>query len=264
MQPGSAILSASPWQAFGTLRVREVRYRPHAVQQPHRHEESSLSLVLAGEIEETSSTESFQAAAGSVVVKPAACWHSNRYGPRGAHLVQVRLNAANGSLEPEFHRYGWLDSPWFVGAVLNLLNGRTKARESAEMYFWDVVESFLPGRTRQPIMQPDWLADALDLLDASSEHSISVTEVATRVGVHPVHLARVVRARYGCSVRQYIRERRVLAAWRACQAGDQSLAAIAAGAGFADQAHMTRAFTEILGVSPGQLKRLGLGAINSR
>jgi AraC family transcriptional regulator len=74
--------------------------------------------------------------------------------------------------------------------------------------------------------------------------------------VHPVHLARVCRRQFGCTVRQYIRQRRVLAAWRACERAESSLAAIAAHTGFADQAHMTRAFAEVLGVSPARLRRL--------
>ena len=254
-----AISSTSPWQAFGTLRVREVRYRANAVQERHRHEESSLSLVLAGELEETSSAMSYRAAAGSVVIKPAECWHANIYGPRGTHIVQVRLDAADSCWRAALRDYGWLDSPCFAGAVLALLNGRVGARETGEMILWDVVESVLPGRTRQPMSpQPAWWADALDLLGRCTVQPISVTDVALRVGVHPVHLARVFRARLGCTIRRYIRERRVLAAWRACEACDESLVAIAARSGFADQAHMTRAFTEILGVSPGRLKRLGL------
>ena len=244
--------------------MREVRYCANAVQKRHRHGESSLAVVLAGELEETSSTMSYRAAAGSVVIKPAECWHANMYGPRGAHIVQIRLDAADTCWDPALCGYGWLDSPWFAGAMLALLNGQAGARETGEMIFWDVVESLFPGRTGQPTSPPPvWWADALDLLGQCTVQSVSVTDVALRVGVHPVHLARVFRARFGCTVRRYIRERRVLAAWRACEACDESLVAIAARSGFADQAHMTRAFTEILGVSPGRLKRLGLHATNT-
>ena len=265
MQSGSsAISSASPWRAFGSLRLREVRYHANSGQDRHRHEESSLSLVLAGELEETSSSASFRAAAGSVVIKPAACWHADVYGPRGAHIVQVRHDSEGGSWDDALRSYGWLDSPWFAGAVLALLNGRAGARETAEMIFWDVVEPMFPGRAQRPTSPPPaWWADALDLLGQCTVHSISVADVALRVGVHPVHFARVFRARFGCTVRQYIRQRRVLAAWRACQACDESLALIAVRSGFADQAHMTRAFTEVLGISPGRLKRLGLRETNS-
>jgi AraC family transcriptional regulator len=265
MQSGSgAILSTSPWRPLRTLRIREVKYHANAIQESHRHEESSLSLVLAGELEETSSKMSYRAAAGSMVIKPAECWHANVYGPRGAHIVQIAPNSTDSFSEPTLCNYGWLESPRFARAVLALLNDRAGDVDFSEMGVWEVVESVFPGRTHQPTATPPvWLADALDLLGQCTVHSISVADVALRVGVHPVHFARVFRARFGCTVRQYIRERRVSAAWRACQACDGSLAAIAVRSGFADQAHMTRAFTEILGISPGRLKRLGLGATNS-
>jgi len=257
-----AVSCASSWQAVGTLRLREVRYRANAVQPRHRHAESSLSLVLAGELEETSATRSYRAAAGSMVIKPAGCWHANVYGPQGARIVQVGLTTADDVWDSALRGYRWLDSPRFARAVLALLNGRGRAGESAEYIFWDVVESVFPRRAHpRATTPPVWLADAVDLLDQCTGQTIFVANVAQRVGVHPVHFARVFRARFGCTVRQYIRERRVSAAWRACQTGEGSLAAIAVRTGFADQAHMTRAFTEILGVSPGRLKRLGLGAI---
>ena len=207
---------------------------------------------------------SYRAAAGSVVIKPAECWHADAYGSRGAHIVQVRLKSADDSWDTALRRYGWLDSPWFAGAVMALLNGQAGACETAEMIIWHVVESVCPCRTHQPTSPPpSWWADALDLLGQCTVQSISVADIALRVGVHPVHFARVFRARFGCSVRRHIRERRVLAAWRACQVCDGSLAAIAVRSGFADQAHMTRAFTEILGIAPGRLKRLGLRMTNS-
>ena len=77
--------------------------------------------------------------------------------------------------------------------------------------------------------------------------------------VHPVHLARVCRRQVGCSLRQYLLERRTLLAWRRCTAGQQSLTTIAAELGFADQAHMTRTFASKLGVSPARLRRLAAG-----
>jgi AraC family transcriptional regulator len=260
MQSGSGpISSASPWRFFGALSVREVRYRAAAVQRRHRHQESSLSLVLNGELEETSPTMSHRAAAGSVVIKPAECWHADVYGPCGVRLVQVRPKSEDDLWDRAFCSYGWLDSPRFAAGVLGLMNGRVGAGESAEMIFWDIVESVFPFRTNPPTAPPPvWWSDALDLLGQCTEQSISVGDVALRVGVHPVHLVRVFRALFGCTVRQYIRERRVLAAWRACQTCDASLAAIAIRSGFADQAHMTRAFTEVLGIPPGRLRRLCL------
>ncbi len=80
----SAVSSGGSWQTHGDLLVREVRYHAGATQLRHAHAESSVSLVLAGELEESSGNTNYVARAGSVVFKPAGWRHANTYGPRGA------------------------------------------------------------------------------------------------------------------------------------------------------------------------------------
>ncbi len=64
----SAVNAASPWRHLGGWRLREVWYAPGVAQPRHRHREPSLSLVLSGELDETSSGGSYRAAAGSLVI----------------------------------------------------------------------------------------------------------------------------------------------------------------------------------------------------
>jgi AraC family transcriptional regulator len=253
----TAVESASAWRTLGGLRVREVRYRAGAIQPRHCHAEGALSLVLAGELEEESHCATHRAAAGSLVVKPADHWHANIYGPRGARVVQVLSVAGPAPGEGTAHTYQWLDAPRLTRRVLALLDERHGAAESAEMELWDVMD-----RSESPPVRdgnqgrPRWWSDAIAQLELCTMQSISVGAVAGRVGVHPVYLARVCRRQLGCTVQQYVRQRRVLAAWRAWDRQEASLAAIAVKVGFADQAHMTRAFAEVLGLSPGRLRRL--------
>jgi AraC-like DNA-binding protein len=259
MQPIGDQTRGRPGQPSGGLRLQLTRYEAHRVQPRHRHEGGSLSLVVGGELEETTATMRHRARAGDIVVKPAECWHADVYGPRGACVVQIQCDWPDSSV-PAGSTYGWLESLPLARAVLGILHGRNGAGEQCELAFWDVVERACLGRMRESEPGPGWWRDAVDLLDECSQRFVSVGEVASRVGVHPVHLARVVRARRGSSVRRYIHERRVLAAWRACQSGAVPLAAIAARFCFADQAHMTRVFARVLGISPGQLKRLACPA----
>jgi AraC family transcriptional regulator len=251
----------SDWQVRGGLRVREVCYRADAVQSRHCHEEGGLSLVVAGELEEVTSVMRYRAAAGSLVVKPPQCWHANRYGPRGACVVQVLTAEGRAPWDDAACEHRWSESLRLTRLMLALVADRPGASETAEMELWDVLDAVQPLRfehRRSP--RPRWWPNAVDLLDECTTRSISVAAVADRVGVHPVYLARVCRRQLGCTVQQYVRQRRVLAAWRSWDRGERSLAAIALEVGFADQSHMTRAFVELLGVSPGRLRRLSLDA----
>ncbi|REK12047.1 MAG: AraC family transcriptional regulator [Planctomycetota bacterium] len=250
----SAVESATPWQTVGPLRVRHVRYRAGAVQSRHRHREGTLSLVLAGQIEETSTAETHRAAAGSFAVKPAGAWHANHYGPRGALVAQLMSRDSESFWSGLPWQYGWREAPTFARAVLSLFSGASASATALEAALWTEFDAALPPESELRPTPPVWWDDAVDLLNV--EAGVSVAAVARRVGVHPVHLARVCRKQFGCSVRAYLRTRRVLAAWRACEREEASLAAIAARSGFADQAHMTRAFAQVLGISPGRLRKL--------
>lgn len=75
-------------------------------------------------------------------------------------------------------------------------------------------------------------------------------EVAHVVGVHPMHLAKLFRRRYGCSMGEFVRRRRI--AWACDQLAEESMtiSAIAAQAGFADHAHFTRTVRRLTGCTP--------------
>ncbi len=247
---------SNQWRTLGGLRVREVYYAPHRHQPRHRHSESSLSLVLAGQLEETSAHARYRAVAGSLVMKPAGHWHADTYGPRGARVVQI-LPARQFAPMDGGHDYRWLEAPRLARRVIGLLYDSTSTAESTELAMWEAFDRLTATvESERPAARPGWWDDAVDLLDECVERSVSVADVAARLGVHPVHLARVCRRQFGCTSREYMRGRRVLAAWRAWQRGEEPLAAIAVRVGFADQAHMTRCFAKELGVSPGRLRRL--------
>jgi AraC family transcriptional regulator len=85
------------------------------------------------------------------------------------------------------------------------------------------------------------------------EHPVEVHRlagVARIAGVHPMHLAKLFRRRFGCSMGEYVRRRRV--AWACSQLahGKETITTIAQNAGFADHAHFTRTFVRITGCTP--------------
>jgi AraC family transcriptional regulator len=250
-----------PWRDVGGLRVRLIRYSAGTAQPRHCHPEAGVSLVIAGHVEETAATTVHRAQAGALVVKPASCWHANLFGPRGAQLIQVTPRDECDFAVSDFpltdFGYRWLDAPRLSKAMLRLWTAPAVAVESAESTFWDTISTLQPSNL--PSRHPShchWWRESLEILNAEALQSVSVAAIARRVGVHPVHLARVCRRELGCSVQDYLRQRRTLAAWQACAEENQPLTAVAARCGFADQSHMTRAFTRELGISPARLRRL--------
>jgi AraC family transcriptional regulator len=85
-----------------------------------------------------------------------------------------------------------------------------------------------------------------------------VGELAREAGVHRSHFARAFRQHFGCTIADFVRRLRI--DWAAQQLRSQScsLSQLSLDAGFGDQAHFTRTFKRITGVTPGAYRGNGL------
>lgn len=102
---------------------------------------------------------------------------------------------------------------------------------------------------------PRWLAQTTEILRDGFSARLTVTQLASKVGVHPVHLAREFRRFHCCTIGDYIRHLRIEQACRELRMSNQSLAAIAAGAGFSDQSHFSRTFKRHTGMTPAEYRK---------
>lgn len=98
------------------------------------------------------------------------------------------------------------------------------------------------------------------------EPACPLPEIARRLAVSPSYLSRVFHHVTGTTLRRYRLRLRVIAGLDllAAGGGGGSLAAVAAEAGFADQAHLTRVMAAELGQPPGRLRSLLGAAAGSR
>jgi AraC-like DNA-binding protein len=181
--------------------------------------------------------------AGLTVMQPRA--------PVGAICVRLRPEAAAQFLGEPI-RYFLdaqisLDDLFGAGQVGLLEEMLAEARTSAERFAY--LETFLLANLRPRQAEP--VACRAAALLRESPHA-SVRHVAARLDVSERHLRRNFSEMFGMAPKQFARIariERVLAA----RASESSWADIADSVGFSDQAHMINDFTEIVGVSPGQL-----------
>jgi AraC-like DNA-binding protein len=95
------------------------------------------------------------------------------------------------------------------------------------------------------------LADGLrDLLDERVTAGVTLAEAATLLGASETHLIRAFTRAHGIAPHQYLTGRRLDRARRLLLDG-RTAADTAAEVGFYDQAHLTRHFKRLLGVTPG-------------
>lgn len=95
------------------------------------------------------------------------------------------------------------------------------------------------------------MADVQAAIDSQADDAgLSVDGIAAKGGLTVRTLSRRFERACGLTAREWIRIARFQAARAALKSGADSLSAIAAEAGYADQAHMTREFRRLAGTTP--------------
>lgn len=96
---------------------------------------------------------------------------------------------------------------------------------------------------------------ALELIDAKLDARLTVETLAREVGLSVAHFARAFKETMGRAPHQFLLSLRLERARRLLEMPGAELSAIAQGAGFADQSHLTRLFKREYGITPGALLR---------
>ena len=240
--------------------VAELRFAPGYVQPEFEPELPYLALVLEGNLEKSFRLRTMHLDRACAVTMPSGAGHGARFGSKGARIVIVRpkresspaARSLDRVVELRDGRLSWLG--WRLAAELHASDAA--APLAAEGFALELLAmtSREKGAERQLGRPQPWLRSAEELLRARIRDRIGLAELAASVGVHPTHLARAFRARYGVSVGEY--GRRLRLAWAAAElaGSDAPLATIAMEAGFSDQAHFTRLFKRQVGTTPARYR----------
>jgi AraC family transcriptional regulator len=115
----------------------------------------------------------------------------------------------------------------------------------------------IPG-VRMERLAPRWLERARAQLHEEFVTPPSLDRLAVEAGVHRAHLARAFRKHYGCTIGDYVRQRRIAHACHRLSMTDTPISDIALDAGFADQSHFTTTFKRLVGATPGEFRSQAL------
>lgn len=246
------------WRKVGGLLLAEVQYEPGQRVPRHSHAHTRFVLVLAGAITEMRDAETQTYGPSTLLYRPACEPHAYAVSQAGARCLIV--DADDGWLaRARVHAPVVEQSTSFRGGFLihlaHRLHGEFRLRDDVSRL---VIESITLGvlaeasrrvaKTRDA--SPNWLQQARALAEAHFAEPLSLSGVARKVGVHPVHLARTFRRVHRITFAGYVRQVRIEFARRELAASSAPLGDIAAAAGFCDQSHFSRLFKRHTGLTP--------------
>ena len=209
------------------------RYSPGAPMPRHRHAEPYMAIVVQGGYLEAGDSGRIDARPGDVLLHGAYDAHRDSFLPRGATVLNLPLatEARTG--------FGRLDD---VDAIVRLAE-RDPRQASLQAL------SGLVWRGASLCDWPDLLAAAL-----RDDPDVTIASWADGMGLAAASVSRGFAKAYGVSPKRFRLEARVRRTLRSLPDWQSSLASLAAEHGFADQAHMSRAISEITGRPPACLK----------
>lgn len=121
-----------------------------------------------------------------------------------------------------------------------------------------LLESELIARIHRPLLIHPAVTHALQSSRSKTE-SVRIGEIQKRSGYSARHFIELFRSSIGLAPKHYYRVQRFSAALTRIAQGNSKLADVATSVGYSDQAHLSREFRELAGVSPSAYRPLAEG-----
>jgi AraC-like DNA-binding protein len=200
----------------------------------HRHAQAYAALILEGGYEESGSLGRYHARAGQVLLHRSFDAHLDRFVPHGARILNLLLPA-----EP---RCGWarIADPDEIVRLAERDAREASATLSARLQPLEYAGSDWPELLAQELRRTP---------------SLRLGEWAARHGLAAATLSRGFRQVFALAPAAFRAEARAHHALSLIRNGQLTLAQVAADAGYADQAHMTRALRTLCGQPPAEWRR---------
>jgi AraC family transcriptional regulator len=242
--------------------IVESKYTAGQELKSHCHESAYISIVLKGSYMERCGSSDLHCDVGQVILHAAGEVHSDEFFEDG-HCLNLEMRPHFADRLRQFGigtgtRIGMCSRRYMrLGFTLQseAIRGDSASELVIEGLAMEVIAQLIRNQVVETTQRKEhWLERVNEMLHERYRESITLQELAADSQVHPVHLARAFRKRYGCSVGDYVRRLRVAGASMEITGSQMSIAEIASRNGFSDQSHLCRVMREYTGRSPRQLR----------
>jgi AraC family transcriptional regulator len=245
---------------FDRFNVERSVYPPGLHMAPHTDKLSRISIILDGELRESTKQGSINATRNCVVIKPNHVVHENTFGASPLRLLSISFNDPS-LLAQYFDEWQWINHPAMGVLGVRLWTQMQWVKNDGDLMklfsaFFATLSSLAQEQDTHRTAWPDQLKE---LLETNLDEPQAIQALSEQLSLHRVSMARGFKRRYSLSPVQFRKYTRVMTALQELALTQKSLAAIAYDAGFADQSHLTRALKSLAGCTPGEFRRLMKG-----
>jgi len=250
-------LSGSSWARSISLS----RWAPLHTMAPHHHDEPVLCLVVSGEYEENTRGRSTLHSVGHALFCPPYEAHSQKISRPGAQKLLIKPTASALEFLADQTRLSTapcVRSMRFSGLAQRFISELQQEDAYAQMALDGLVlECFAQfGRALTTSAIPPWLMQARDFIESTTDY-FTLDEMAQALGRHPAELAQAYKQAFHTSIAVHARESRIRRAAALLTKSERPIADIALECGFHDQAHFSRIFKQLMGVTPARFRSSG-------
>jgi AraC family transcriptional regulator len=237
--------------------LTESSYAPHCELPRHCHENFYISYVVNGAYEESYGRKTLDCQKGDLIVHPSGFEHGNVFQKAGGRCFNVEIKEWPGNEDfVKDSAYQKLQTP-ALGSVMGHLYREFRLGDGfspliIEGLLYELVG--LLGRASSGV-GPYWLKKA-DAIVRESCSPVSLSEMAAFLQVSASHLAREFKKANGVTFGEYVRQIRIQQASEMLLHTNADILTVALHYGFADQSHFTRAFKEVMRLTPLQFRKM--------
>jgi AraC family transcriptional regulator len=252
------------WSRDG-LGLHEICYQPALRMSKHSHDLSRVILVVEGSVNHRLGSEQ-HCRPGSTVAVPRYEMHEDIVGDSGARCFMIELGspwlARHAAIDLPANCLGFAGLTGTMSGLMIRLRRECRIADSASKLIVDGLVLEMIGHFRRAgspssKVPPAWVVSIRDLLHDRFREPLTIGDLATEAGVHPVHLCREFRRHTGLTVGSYMRRLRIDYACSELSRTGRRVTEIALDAGFSSHAHFASTFRGIVGMSPNSFRGRG-------
>jgi AraC-like DNA-binding protein len=233
------------------------RYDEFCIIDEHAHDNSYLSILTTGSYLEKSSNNTNQINPGDILFRPQIYTHQNRFNHSPATCFNIEFKTGCDTeldlklkLPHQCVQYRTATVPSLYKLLLNFKSGSDPDLTFEFIFDWLCTINQVPHiGSHLP-----WVELVATILEQELEVHHSLKDIAARVCVHPVYLARAFKERKGLTIGEYQLKFKLAHAASRLLNTSEPITRIAFSHGFCDDPHFIRSFNAVYGISPYQFR----------